>query len=78
MPGGTLQNGIANGTSASKKAVTANTYNKHNSPKKTDKLDKQISGNNAAASNNSQFNGSINGFGTGSHAYFGGGANNTS
>ena len=50
QPGGALQNGLPNGTaSASKKAMTSNSYNKYNSPKKTDK---QGTSNNAGVPNN--------------------------
>ena len=67
--GGGMHNGL-NGTNAGKKTATQNTsYNKYNSPKKTEK---QAVANNASVPNN----GSINGLGIGSHNYFGGQNNN--
>ena len=57
-----------------KKAQSNTSYNKYNSPSKTQK--QQSMGASAGAQTNAQLNGVVNGFGTGSHTYFGGGVSN--
>ena len=58
LPGGGLQNGLPNGTGLKKPVTGSSSHNKYNSPKKTEKQPPM-----GAVSNNSQFNGNINGFG---------------